>query len=137
MVNGYLSEKMVSLPQNFLHLRSFHNSLGETFMKNYLKNSIIFADGLDHPECVALYPDGSVWAGGEGGQIYKISNDGTQVNEVASANTSKASPRSLFRSECSSICLSISEKDIAPLKSFSLLTAFRYLCLSTNSIFQT
>ena len=52
-------------------------------MKNYLKNSIVFADGLDHPECVALHPDGSVWAGGEGGQIYKISNDGTQLNEVA------------------------------------------------------
>ena len=25
----------------------------------------IFADGLDHPECVAVHPDGSVWAGGE------------------------------------------------------------------------
>ena len=36
----------------------------------------IFADGLDHPECVAVHPDGSVWAGGEGGQIYKISEDG-------------------------------------------------------------
>ena len=33
----------------------------------------IFADGLDHPECVAVHPDGSVWAGGEAGQIYKVS----------------------------------------------------------------
>jgi gluconolactonase len=35
----------------------------------------IFADGLDHPECVAVHPDGSVWAGGEAGQIYKVSPD--------------------------------------------------------------
>ena len=31
---------------------------------------------LDHPECIAVHPDGSVWAGGEAGQIYKISADG-------------------------------------------------------------
>ena len=42
----------------------------------------IFADGLDHPECVAIHPDGSVWAGGEAGQIYKITNDGKTINEV-------------------------------------------------------
>jgi gluconolactonase len=35
----------------------------------------IFADGLDHPECVLYHPDGSVWAGGEGGQIYRINKD--------------------------------------------------------------
>jgi len=23
----------------------------------------IFADGLDHPECIVVHPDGSVWAG--------------------------------------------------------------------------
>lgn len=43
----------------------------------------IFADGLDHPECVAVHPDGSVWAGGEAGQIYRISGDGSEVKEVA------------------------------------------------------
>ena len=43
----------------------------------------IFADGLDHPECVAVHPDGSVWAGGEAGQIYKITDDGKTVTEVA------------------------------------------------------
>lgn len=42
----------------------------------------IFADGLDHPECVAVHPDGSVWAGGEAGQVYRISQDGTQIEEV-------------------------------------------------------
>lgn len=43
----------------------------------------IFADGLDHPECVAIHPDGSVWAGGEAGQIYKITGDGKTITEVA------------------------------------------------------
>ena len=43
----------------------------------------IFADGLDHPECVAVHPDGSVWAGGEAGQIYKITDDGKTITEVA------------------------------------------------------
>lgn len=39
----------------------------------------IFADGLDHPECVAVHPDGSVWAGGEAGQVYRIHGDGSHV----------------------------------------------------------
>ena len=38
-----------------------------------LKRASIFCDGLDHPECVAVHPDGTVWAGGEAGQIYRIS----------------------------------------------------------------
>ena len=42
----------------------------------------IFADGLDHPECVAVHPDGSVWAGGEAGQIYRISADGKNIQEI-------------------------------------------------------
>src|SRR5687767_12198954 len=42
----------------------------------------IFADGLDHPECVVYHPDGSLWAGGEAGQIYRISSTGI-VTEVA------------------------------------------------------
>ena len=43
----------------------------------------IFADGLDHPECVAVHPDGSVWAGGEAGQIYRVSEDATEIKEIA------------------------------------------------------
>ena len=45
----------------------------------------VFADGsggsvrLDHPEGVAVHPDGSVWCGGEAGQIYRIPPDGTSV----------------------------------------------------------
>src|SRR5687767_2798449 len=47
-----------------------------------INNVSIFADGLDHPECLAVHPDGSVWAGGEGGQIYKISSDGKAITEI-------------------------------------------------------
>lgn len=43
----------------------------------------IFAEGLDHSECVAIHPDGSVWAGGEGGQIYRIPSDGGDPQVVA------------------------------------------------------
>ena len=52
-------------------------------MDTLQNNSTIFVDGLDHPECVAVHPDGSIWAGGEGGQIYKISEDGKQVDEIS------------------------------------------------------
>ena len=43
---------------------------------------VIFADGLDHPECIAAHPDGSIWAGGEGGQVYRVSADGTEIKEM-------------------------------------------------------
>jgi gluconolactonase len=36
-----------------------------------------FAEGLDHPEGAAVGPDGTVYAGGEAGQIYRIGRDGT------------------------------------------------------------
>ena len=32
----------------------------------------VYSAGLDHPECVAIAPDGRVWAGGEAGQVYVI-----------------------------------------------------------------
>jgi len=36
----------------------------------------VFASGLDHPECCAFDRDGNLWAGGEGGQIYRIDQTG-------------------------------------------------------------
>jgi len=41
------------------------------------------ATGLDHVEGIALAPDGYLYAGGEAGQLYRISIDGT-VMEIAS-----------------------------------------------------
>jgi gluconolactonase len=35
----------------------------------------IFANGLDHPECLAFDREGVLWAGGEAGQIYRVSKD--------------------------------------------------------------
>lgn len=43
----------------------------------------VFAEGLDHSECVVVHPDGSVWCGGEIGQIYRIDPSGKKVEEVA------------------------------------------------------
>jgi sugar lactone lactonase YvrE len=45
----------------------------------------VFADGspgpirLDHPEGVAVHADGSIWCGGETGQVYRITPDGSSV----------------------------------------------------------
>lgn len=41
-----------------------------------------YADGLDHPECLAFDSDGNLWAGGEAGQIYRIGRD-RRVDQVA------------------------------------------------------
>lgn len=42
-----------------------------------------FAVGLDHPECVAVGADGTLYAGGEAGQVYRITPDGKKVETVA------------------------------------------------------
>jgi len=42
----------------------------------------IFATGIDHPECIAFDRNGNLWAGGEAGQVYRISKDG-KVAQVA------------------------------------------------------
>lgn len=47
-----------------------------------IQNVRLVADGLDHPECVIYHPDGYLFAGGEAGQIYRISSQG-DVEEVA------------------------------------------------------
>jgi sugar lactone lactonase YvrE len=51
----------------------------------------VFYDGLlteprlDHPEGLAVHRDGSVWCGGERGQIYCIEHDGSSMEQVASS----------------------------------------------------
>ncbi len=35
-----------------------------------------FAHGLDHPEGIAIASDGTIYVGGEGGQIYRLAGDG-------------------------------------------------------------
>ncbi|UFU07618.1 SMP-30/gluconolactonase/LRE family protein [Ruania halotolerans] len=50
----------------------------------------VFHDGtlteprLDHPEGVAVHPDGSLWCGGERGQLYRVAPDGGSREVVAS-----------------------------------------------------
>ena len=48
-----------------------------------LKRAFVFCEGLDHPECVAVAPDGSLYAGGEAGQIYHISANGKKLEQIA------------------------------------------------------
>jgi gluconolactonase len=42
-----------------------------------------FVAGLDHPEGVAVGRDGTLYAGGEAGQVYRISSDGKKVETLA------------------------------------------------------
>jgi gluconolactonase len=42
-----------------------------------------FITGLDHPEGVAVGSDGTLYAGGEAGQVYRISPDGGTVQTIA------------------------------------------------------
>jgi gluconolactonase len=50
----------------------------------------VFFDGtvtdpqLDHPEGVAVDRDGSIWCGGERGQVFRVDPDGSGIAEVAS-----------------------------------------------------
>jgi sugar lactone lactonase YvrE len=52
----------------------------------------VFIDGtlsdpqLDHPEGLAVHPDGSIWCGGERGQIFRVEPDGSALTQVASTD---------------------------------------------------
>ena len=48
-----------------------------------LKHAEAFVEGLDHPEGVALGPDGNIYAGGEAGQVYRIDCATRQVETYA------------------------------------------------------
>jgi gluconolactonase len=41
---------------------------------------------LRHPEGIAIDREGNVWCGGEGGEIYRIRHDGSEIELVASTN---------------------------------------------------
>jgi len=41
-----------------------------------------FASGIDHPEGIAVAPDGTIWTGGEDGQVYVVTPEG-KVTEHA------------------------------------------------------
>ena len=45
----------------------------------------MFVEGLDHPECVSWGPDGFLYAGGEAGQIYRITLDG-ETTQIATTD---------------------------------------------------
>jgi gluconolactonase len=45
----------------------------------------VLAEGLDHPECVAVDADGAVWAGGEGGQFYRIDQAAGTFRQIGSS----------------------------------------------------
>jgi gluconolactonase len=47
-------------------------------MRPMLDRFTPLADGLDHPEGIAAGPDGTVYAGGEAGQVYRV-DDGSAV----------------------------------------------------------
>jgi len=49
-----------------------------------LTHAEVFVDGLDHPEGVALGPDGQIYAGGEDGQVYRIDYQSRTVDHYAS-----------------------------------------------------
>ncbi|MDN5856693.1 MAG: SMP-30/gluconolactonase/LRE family protein, partial [Actinomycetia bacterium] len=52
-----------------------------------LCDGIVDEPRLDHPEGVAVHPvDGSIWCGGERGQIYRIEPDGSGREIVASTD---------------------------------------------------
>lgn len=49
---------------------------------NNLEKFSILVNGLDHPEGVAWGRDGSVYAGGEAGQLYRVAIDGGAFEQV-------------------------------------------------------
>ena len=46
-----------------------------------------FGEGLDHPECVAWGCDGYAYAGGEGGQLYRIDTNIGSFEEFTNVGT--------------------------------------------------
>jgi gluconolactonase len=51
-----------------------------------IDNFAPFVEGLDHPEGVACGPDGYVYAGGEAGQIYRVSLEEGTYTQIANTD---------------------------------------------------
>ena len=52
-----------------------------------LTQAEVLVDGLDHPEGVTFGPDGMVYAGGEGGQVYRIDLAQRTLTQIATLGT--------------------------------------------------
>ena len=52
-------------------------------MAGNIADLVVLEHGLDHPEGVAIGPDGKVYAGGEAGQVYRIDVDANTMEEYA------------------------------------------------------
>lgn len=52
-------------------------------MTTDISKLVAFAEGLDHPEGVTVTQDGQLYAGGEGGQVYRVDADSGKWEEVA------------------------------------------------------
>lgn len=46
----------------------------------------VLVEGLDHPEGVTVAPDGTLYAGGEAGQIYRVDHAAGTVEEIATTD---------------------------------------------------
>lgn len=51
-----------------------------------INRATIYCDGLDHPECLCIASDGTLYAGGESGQIYRVQPQTKQVEQLAITN---------------------------------------------------
>lgn len=51
-----------------------------------LEELSVVVDGLDHPECIIQGPDGTLWAGGEAGQVYRIDLKKKKATQIGSTN---------------------------------------------------
>jgi gluconolactonase len=48
-----------------------------------VKDVRLIGDGMDHPEGVAVGPDGMLYAGGEAGQVYRVDPAGGTLEQIA------------------------------------------------------
>jgi gluconolactonase len=62
------------------------NTILDTSAARVFYDGLLTDPRLDHPEGLAVHQDGSVWCGGERGQIYRITADGSSIEQVTSTD---------------------------------------------------